>query len=93
MREQSAGSHRVGHGWVTEQPPQQVLCSGIWSGKKDLTGLWGFSWLFLFSGHTLSLWDLSSPKQGLNPYPLAVEAWNLNHWTAREVPRLLLNTF
>ena len=30
------------------------------------------------------MWDLSSPTREL--VPLAVEAWSLNHWTAREVP-------
>ena len=28
--------------------------------------------------------DLSSPP-GMEPMPLAVKAWNLNHWTTREV--------
>ena len=26
------------------------------------------------------------PRPGIEPTPPAVEAWNLNHWTAREVP-------
>ena len=26
------------------------------------------------------------PRTGIEPMPLAVEAWSLNHWTAREVP-------
>ena len=28
------------------------------------------------------------PQPGIEPTPLAVEAWSLNHWTAREVPFL-----
>ena len=26
------------------------------------------------------------PRPGIEPVPLAVEAWSLNHWTTREVP-------
>ena len=26
------------------------------------------------------------PRAGIEPTPPAVEAWSLNHWTAREVP-------
>ena len=26
------------------------------------------------------------PPPGIEPMPTAVEAWSLNHWTAREVP-------
>ena len=26
------------------------------------------------------------PRPGIAPAPPAVEAWSLNHWTAREVP-------
>ena len=26
------------------------------------------------------------PEPGIKPAPPAVEAWTLNHWTAREVP-------
>ena len=33
------------------------------------------------------LWILV-PQPGIRPMPLAVEAWNLNHWTARNVPRI-----
>ena len=33
------------------------------------------------------MWDLSSPPV-LKPLPPAVEAWSLNHWTAREVPEI-----
>ena len=37
----------------------------------------------------LSLWGLSSPTRDyVKPTPPAVGAWNLNHWTAREVPGL-----
>ena len=40
--------------------------------------------------------DLSSldrilvPWPGIEPMPLEVEAWSLNHWTSREVPEALL---
>ena len=28
------------------------------------------------------------PGPGIEPMPPAVEAWNLNHWTAKEVPEM-----
>ena len=28
------------------------------------------------------------PLSGIEPVPPAVEAWNLNHWTSKEVPLL-----
>ena len=30
------------------------------------------------------------PRTGIEPVPPAVEAWSLNHWTAREVQNLLI---
>ena len=33
------------------------------------------------------MWDLNSLAKHWNPCPTAVEAWSLNHWTTREVPR------
>ena len=40
---------------------------------------------FNFFVASQGLWDLSSPS-GIAPGPLAVEAQNLNHWTARNIP-------
>ena len=34
------------------------------------------------------MWDLTVPWPGIEPVPPAVEAQNLNHWIAREVPRM-----
>ena len=34
-----------------------------------------------------SIWDLSSPQPEIEPMPPALEEPNLNHWTAKEVPR------
>ena len=42
---------------------------------------------FFFSsifGHTMR--HAGSPRPGIKPVPPAVEAWCLNHWTAREIP-------
>ena len=40
---------------------------------------------FFFFGHAVQhVWDLGSPAWGETASP-AVEAWSLNHWTAREV--------
>ena len=44
-------------------------------------------WNHFFFFWPCSMWDLSSPPV-LKPLPPAVEAWSLNHWTAREVPEI-----
>ena len=33
------------------------------------------------------------PRPGVQPAPPAVEAWSLNHWTTREVPKWLFLGF
>ena len=38
-------------------------------------------------GTPRSMWNLA-PWPGIEPVPAVVEAWSLNHWTAREVPPL-----
>ena len=43
------------------------------------------SLFFFFFCYVLHLWNLSSPT-GDGTCTLALEAWLLNHWTAREVP-------
>ena len=35
------------------------------------------------------MWEPSS-RPGIEPVPPAVEAWRLNHWTAREVPNQVI---
>ena len=46
-----------------------------------------FKFLLLF-GHTTWHVGLFVPQPGIKPSPPAVEAWNFNHWTTREVPVL-----
>ena len=41
--------------------------------------------LFFFFGRIV--WHVELPLPGIEPMPPAVEAWNLNHWTTREIPR------
>ena len=38
------------------------------------------------------MWDFVS-RPGMEPVPPALEAWNLNHWTTREIPNLQLHSF
>ena len=47
-----------------------------------------FLFLFFFFGHVARHvgCGISVPRPGIEPAPPAVEAWNLNHWIAREVP-------
>ena len=35
----------------------------------------------------LAAWGILVPQLGTEPGPLAVKAWNPNHWTAREFPK------
>ena len=49
------------------------------------TKIWQFVFFFLAESH--NMWDLSSQTPGTEPVPLALEAWSLNHWTTREVPK------
>ena len=47
--------------------------------------------LFLFFGGTCdAVCGILVLHQGSNRCPPALEAWSLNHWAAREVPRWLL---
>ena len=45
--------------------------------------LWAF--LIFFLPHCIA-YGILIPQPGIEPMPAAVEAWSLNHWTAREVP-------
>ena len=44
------------------------------------------SLVFFFFWPHLAACRILVPWPGMEPTPPAVEAWNLNHWTAREVP-------
>jgi len=46
-------------------------------------GFCSFSWL------RLEAWGILVPPPGIEPVSPALEAWSLNHWTAREVPRFV----
>ena len=51
-----------------------------------------FIYLFIHltaSSLSCGMWDLV-PWPGIEPWPPALGAWNLSHWTTREVPTLLL---
>ena len=43
-----------------------------------------YIYIYFFFAVPRGLWDLSSPIGDRNQAP-EVEAWSLNHWTAREV--------
>ena len=50
-----------------------------------------FLFLFFFLPHCTAC-RILVPRPGIEPVPSAVEAWSLNHWTTREVPKgLCLN--
>ena len=46
-----------------------------------------YIYIFFGGGPTLHVaCGILVPRPGIEPRPPAVEAWSLNHWTAREVP-------
>ena len=47
---------------------------------------------FSFLAVPHGMWDLSSPTRAETCAP-AMEVQNLNHWTTREVPAPIVNTF
>ena len=47
--------------------------------------------MFWFFGHESC--GILTPRSGIEPAPLVLEAQNLNHWTAREVPSITLNAY
>ena len=54
-----------------------VVAHGISAGCRISNyGIWTLS---------CSMWDLA-PWPGIKPWPLALGAWRLSHWTSREVP-------
>ena len=46
--------------------------------------------LCLYSRPCRAACGILVPRPGIEPVPPAVEAWSLNHWTAREVPEFLM---
>ena len=71
------GSQRIGHNWVTELNWTDQYLYFIC-----------YFWLPSAPGSILVSWP------GIEPVPPAVEALevqNLNHWTPRDLPRLILN--
>ena len=58
-------------------------------------GLSGMSFIYLFIILKI-FWlyhvacGILVPRPGIKPTPPTVEAWSLNHWTAREVPMYVL---
>ena len=49
--------------------------------------LFFFFFLFFFLPHNAP-WGILVPQSGIEPASPIEEAWSLNHWTAREVPKL-----
>ena len=47
-----------------------------------------FNFIIIFWSHYVAC-RIIVPRPGIEPTPLEVEAWSLNHWTDREVPTIL----
>ena len=75
--------------------PPAMQETWIWSLRwEDPFSLEGMGFLFLFffcfvlwPHHTA--WGILVPYSGIEPAPLAVEAWRSNHWTPKEVQGIL----
>ena len=55
--------------------------------KCPLTDEWIKKMWFLFFWPRCTAYGILVPQPGIEPVPPAVEAWSLNHWTTREVPK------
>ena len=71
-------------GWILNQ----------WTTREGLFLLFLFSLpiiiifkIFIYLA-SCGMWDFVS-RPGMEPMPPALEAWNLNHWTTREIPELV----
>ena len=88
------GSLRKTYFGIVLQYPSDILAS--LSGNHDnflsfLIHILQVVKLTFFLGHAASMLQacgISFPQPGMKPVPPAMEVWSLNHWTAREVPRL-----
>ena len=62
--------------------------SSVHQAESDFTWDHILAWLFPFPSFFLFLetWEILVPQPGIEPMLPAVEAWSLNHWTAREAP-------
>ena len=67
---------------------QAPSSSSVHQAESDFTWDHILAWLFPFPSFFLSLetWEILVPQPGTEPMLPAVEAWSLNHWTAREAP-------
>ena len=64
----------------------QDLCYGTWA----FFAAQGFSGCGVWAKLVHGMWDLSSPNRDQTWVP-GIEEWTFNHWTTREVPRILVN--
>ena len=80
------GLQRVRHDWATN--------TSLLFTKKDSFRFWDYTVserIFLFWLCTAC--GIKVPRPGIKPWPFALEARSLNHWTSREVPRTFLRNF
>ena len=67
---------------------------GLWTcacpaPSAHLSSFYFILFCFILLAMPCGMWDLSSPTKDRTQAP-CLEAWSLNHWTAREAPQLLL---
>ena len=62
------------------------------SADTEPTDMEGQSAIFFFFLAACTTCGILVPRPGIEPAPPALEAWSLKHWTAREVPRDLIQS-
>ena len=55
--------------------------------RSKIRDLFLFYFLKIFWPYSMACGIFVPPPPGIEPMPLALEAWSPNHWTAREFPR------
>ena len=71
---------------MKKQKPKKLFQVGIWSAVSSVPCTSDLNFFFFFLAVPHSMQDLSTSARDWTHAPW-VEAWSLNHWTAREVPR------
>ena len=57
---------------------------------KAIPLMLSFLFIYLFFGPCHAACGILVPQPGIESMPLALEAWTLNHWTAREFPEQVI---
>ena len=80
------------HNWLFKPVPVSSCMPLVHNGSaifsQNLTVVFLLSFFFFFFWLRYAACGILVPRPGIEPMAPAVEAWTLNHWTAKEVPSL-----